>query len=755
MAVASVAAPRAARAQNPSPPAPPAGTAPAATEPSEAVGRQSLGTTVPELGASLSDPRTSPPDRLEAARRLVARQSPDARDALRQVVTSPANAAPRIAVLRALADDPNPDPGLLPNLLAMVQNETDERVVAPAAVALGAYKNNAAQVIDALSKVATATARPQPLRSAAIRGLGLLIDQAATSTLVRITTNPNEAAQVVSDAADALVELTGIESNGRDPIKWAAWQTQNGNLPAPQWKALIADSRAARDQQLRRRLDDLVDELQPMFEEQYRSTPPEKMAERLQQFLNGAAPDVRRIGARIAYKAVNNVFGPLGRPKAEAQERLEDLVGDADAGVRLDALLALESFKVGDRALAAIRQQLSIEPDSRVKAAMARTLSKLPGLDYFPDLNRLLDDPSPVVVREAADAIRRRAPVIVPDAALQQATAQKLQGTIKRLPNQPAFAEARRTSAEALAALKEPTTMGFAQGLLSAQEPDLRAAGLTIMGELGKEMAGPIIRAVDRETSQDAASVRVRKSGMDALARTRNFNFSAEWLFNKFNPRGGNEPSAEVRSAAQRAYLTLLKDGDTNKLLSEASRVRDDATRIEIFKVLVGKFKDAGQREDAAIQQISLGKEYMNRGQPKEAADVRQDALNCYLERRDGPYVLEPLAGALTESLLQSRQYDKLAAMASNLFRRVTEQGGPKAQDPYQGAIGPKIRNEAQRLQESTGPNRQEDWANAARLIEAASRMDPPLAKSYLEDLPRISARLQEQQRAATRPGRR
>jgi hypothetical protein len=395
---------------------------------------------------------------------------------------------------------------------------------------------------------------------------------------------------------------------------------------------------------------------------------------------------------------------------------------------------------------------LPLETDSRVKRAMARTLSKIPGIAQVPDLNRLLDDASPVVVREAADAISRRATVVAQDAALQKATVQKLQATITRLPEQSAFAEARRMCAEALKKLNAQAAMEFGRQLLDSPDLAQRAAGLTVLGETGPRTAGLIMGTVDRHGGQDPASIRVRRSGMDALARAGDFNFTADWLFNRFT--GRNEPNADVRAAARNAYRTLLPQGDINKLLAEAGRLRDDARmRVDILNVLVVRFKGAGQFEDAAIQQVSLGKEYMSLSPPDAvaAAAVRQEALNYYLfVRKDGPFVLEPLVTGLTESLLKSQQYAKLAAMAQNLFDKL------KGQDRYQQIIGSKVRNEAQALQLSTGPNKQKDWANAAQLIDVVSHMDPPLARTYLLDLQDISAKLKEQQRAATRPaGRR
>jgi hypothetical protein len=720
-----------------------------------------MGTTVPELGAALSDPRTSPADRLEAARRLVARQSPEARQALRQTVTSTANPAARIAALRALADDANPDPSLLDPLLLIVQKETEERVVAPAVVALAGYKDNS-QVVGVLTQAALATTRPQPIRSAAIHGLALLIDQSAAAALVRITTNPNEPAQIVFDAADALVELTGLEVNGRDPAKWAAWQAQNGNRPPADWKALVADSRASRDQRLRRHFDELVDELQPVFEEQYTSTPPEKMPERLLKFLNGATPEVRRIGARIANRVSVNVLpGPRPIPP-EVQARLEDLIGDADPGVRLDAVLALETFNLGDRGVAGIRQQLQVEPDSRVKAAMARTLAKVPGRGQVAELNRLLDDASPLVVREAADGIRKRVLDILKDVAIQKSTTEKLRETIRRVAKQPPFVEAVRLCAGALALLKDPASMDLARELVGSPDPDVRAAGLTIYGELGavttdpierQRIASAIISPMRNDTNPSPAPVRMRKAGMEALARAREFNQTSDWLYGRTDPR--SEPSADVRNAAKAAYRTLLPEGDIQKLVnSELSRLRDDdAMRVEVRKVLVDKFQKTQKLEEAAVQQDSLAADYMllRPPRPADAANCLEDAMNYYLTRGLGAGVVDPLARRLAEAMLQSQQYARLAAVAHKLFS-VENEIDRKA---YQAQIGGRVMNEAYKLlgsEQDSPRTKQKDWDNAAKLIDTFSRMDPPLAKFYLEELGKVSAKLQERQRAATRP---
>ena len=169
---------------------------------------------------------------------------------------------------------------------------------------------------------------------------------------------------------------------------------------------------------------------------------------------------------------------------------------------------------------------------------------------------------------------------------------------------------------------------------------------------------------------------------------------------------------------------------------------------VEVLKVLIDDFKRAKQDEDAAAQLQSLGADYMKLGRPREAVASYQEALQSRLDHQQGFSVTERLIKQLVTSLLQSQQYTQLASLAQKLFNLGTDQGS------YQQTIGSAVRNEAQRLQESNGPDRQRDWENAAKLIDAVSHMDPPLFKTYLDDLRAISARLDQQRRAAGSAGR-
>jgi hypothetical protein len=240
---------------------------------------------------------------------------------------------------------------------------------------------------------------------------------------------------------------------------------------------------------------------------------------------------------------------------------------------------------------------------------------------------------------------------------------------------------------------------------------------------------------------------------MEALARAGEFTQSAEFLRARMNPRA--EPNPDVRTAARSAYRSLVaKEGDTDKLLQEIKLFEDDVPmRVEVRKVLVDKFKEAAKEEDTAIQRVTLADEYMKLGRPADAVTARQDAINHYLKRG----ILDwQLVRAQAESMLQTQQYARLATLAQALF----SQGTDVQRAQYQQAIGARVKNEAFRLvgtEQDDPRTKQADWDNAAKLIETFSKIDPPLARTYLEDLRQASTTLEAQRRRAARaqPGSR
>jgi hypothetical protein len=556
-ATAALAAPRALPAQQPP-----------ATRPADAA---AIGITTAELFSTISNSSAPSINRQEAARRLVARQSDESRGLVRRIVGSMANPTARSILLTALADDSNPDPNLLGDLLGLLNNPGDPASLETAAQALAAYKDNP-QVVEAISRVALDRQRQAPLRRPAVKALGSLIEPAAADALLNIVTNPAEPAAIIADAADALVQMTALDVNGRDPGKWAKWREQNVGRPSGEWKANLLRARAAREDRSRRSTDKTKDELQLALEDSYNASPEGSKAGRLLRHLRADSPMIRGVGARMADKVATSALG--GQNTTEIEQRLVEMIGDSDADVRADVARALYSINIDpDVALKAFRAQLQIETDGEVKAAIARKLSNIPRLTQLSDLGRLLDDVDPDVVTEAAVAIRRLAPSIKPaDAALRAEAAEKLRGAMQRLAGRDPLVGVRRACGEALAALRDGNSMNFARDILGrgrAEPPEIRGVALRILGELGPDAQERIVRAVDAEPV-----AKVQVEGIEAIARTKSFEQSG-WLIQKANARGV-DPT--VQKAARDAYLSLLPNVSVQKLAAEANNRRKDFT---------------------------------------------------------------------------------------------------------------------------------------------------------------------------------
>jgi hypothetical protein len=706
-----------------------------------------LGVTVEELRATLLDPGAPPASRLEAARRLLARQNDEARDALWQVASSPASALEaRIAALRALADDPNPSPNALDTLLGLLSHESALLIDADAE-ALAAYKREP-RVVQALSTLARDPNRAKPHRISAAKALGLIPDPAAAAALVGIVTNRDENPDVTAAAADALVEMTGLESNGRDPARWEQWQAENGNRAPADWAVAVMPARAAREDRLRRRADESAAAMAKLLDELYLAAPDKQRT--LLRYLSDPSPEVRRSGARNADRVAQTVGGQISDA---VRSRLVDLVGDADPGVRLDVVTALQNIVVEpDPLLAVLLPQLRIETDPAVKAAIVRRLARVPRVDQMTEVVRLLDDPAPAVVAAAADAVKRQAPrLLKQDPAAAQRAAERLRQTMRRLAGRPGALEARKTCGEAVAALKDQNNVVFARELLNnaREEPQIRAVAMNILGEFGPNAAPDIRLAVDRERRD----TKLRVAGIQALARTESFE-QPDWLVQRMN-----DPEKDVQDAAMASYLALLPKQPPEVLVNEVQRRKNNPTLlIAVLKTLVPQLqararaaKDAGRADEAAeigdqvaFQQQTLGMTYLRDlkpPQPASAVPYLREALDHHRSRNRGYEVTGLLAEQLIRAMLQSHQYTELAALGQELFKSAAPDDAR-----YRQTVGSYIRDEVEGLRDAalrrTG-NWEENLNLATALIDAALGMSPPLDPGYVEEIRKAQRRLE------------
>src|SRR5205823_2998735 len=140
-----------------------------------------------------------------------------------------------------------------------------------------------------------------------------------------------------------------------------------------QWRANLLGSRVRQFNHVRQRQAQLSDELRGLLSTQFASLPDDRRkTDALLSYLDSRDPVIRAIGPGIVF----DFYVSLGRalPNA-ARDRLRDMVGDSDEGVRRSVINVM--FLINDREAApALMTQLVQEPVPELRQALARTLGR-------------------------------------------------------------------------------------------------------------------------------------------------------------------------------------------------------------------------------------------------------------------------------------------------------------------------------------------------------------------------------------------
>lgn len=676
-----------------------------------------------QLGARLADDAATQADRDEAARRLAYRHTPAANLILGRMLQAAGNRAGQLAVAKALAGDSNPDPQFINPLFALIG--VDRPLTEAAVQALSAYTGNT-EVFSRLASLATA-APQRETRLAAIKALGSSIEKGTAETLITLLTDDNEPQLIRNAAADALVAMTGLESNGRDAGLWQQWWAVSRDLAEPQWRVGLLDKRAARYDQMQLRLGQMRDEMQAVLFSQYQAMTDAQRPEALLRYLRSAEPAIRAVGARIVYNdKLNNRAIP-----DPIKQQLRQMVGDSASEVRIEVARALRVIN-DPEALEPLLAQLAQEPDEQVRAEIAQALTPIGDLRAVDPLLQLLQDPSPKVAEAAARALRELGPQArdkSPELASRIAAA--LRRVVEDRTGQPEAA-LRESCIEAMVTLRDPSLRDLFYRLLKPNEsPVIRRAALDGLGEYrDPKMADRIVQVLlnDRDEAVRMAAVR-------ALEKCATFEI-APTLYQQLDP--ANETSAKVRDAVWNLLQLLFPEAPKEVLPEWAQRFNDQPERrLIILKALAEKQVKDKDEEPLAYTRENIGQVYMRLNQPAEAAAYFRLALDYWRSRQDRGMVTQGLIRQALEALLRSRQYEAAIQFAAPLLK----------EDPtYQEIIGAQIRSEANALLQS------EEWAEVIKLVAEADKMTPPLDSRYISVLHSLSdqarTKLAERQKA-------
>jgi HEAT repeat protein len=686
------------------------------------------------LSATLLGPDSSQASREEAAARLVSRGSPPADDILMSAITAaddPRVAVNRrLAIARALADDPVPTDAFIAPLADLMRFGAEQRaytLTEAAAQALANYRRNSG-ALNQLVQFATSPQQPADARARVIRALGRVVEPEAADVLIRLLRNDRSALRTA--ASDALADLTGIRDYGADPARWAQWQRNTApvaGLNVDRWRADLLDARTARLDRLRRRHESLVTALDKEFFERYQAAPRGERAALLLSALSSEEPDQRAMAAELVPTAFRN-----GDPVTDAMyERLIDMVGDSDPDVRENVAVTLRNLNHRP-ALGALLTQLSQERDERVKVALADALAPIEDPAAAPQLVALLNDPSPKVVAAAANAIAKTGRDLrrTDPAMARRAVTRLREIATARTPGSDAL---RSAALEALAAMQDPGLLELAQSLL-VNQPDasvqVRQAALRALGALGNPAAADVIADALRAETREPT---VRWAALDALGRVGRLaehgNLLAEFMQQK------TELDEDVRKKAWDVYQSMLPRASVEELNNEKNRFRNEPARLAaVLEEQCRKLEQRRGPQDAEVLasfRVALGETYMahNPPLPELAVPHYRRALDHFFETRAADAVTIPLIEKLINAYLDTRNFTQATRFAEEMV------GRDKA---YRDVVGPPIKNLADKLR-----SKPETRAAALELMDAAIKMNPPLDERHLNDLRRFREEIQ------------
>lgn len=676
------------------------------------------GDSVRALIHQLTDSESTPPQREQAARRILEQTGDAAIASLAAVLEDDTNPRAQLAVARVLCTDPTPHPALAAPLRHLVG--ADRTLTETAIQALSNFSDSTAALTQ-LTELAASRQQREATRLLAISALGNIAQKPAAEFLIKLLSAEQETPRLQAAADDALVAMTGRTEYGRDPQQWLVWWSANAPRPESEWRAEVLANQASRYARLRVRYDELAREAEVFMTEHYQATAPEQQQDLLLRYLRSPNPQIRSFGARL----VREEAVAARKVPDQAREYLTQMIGDGDRAVRLSSAAALHAIN-DPGALSHLLDQIAREQDPDVRGALAAPLASIGDLKAVPVLRMLLHDRYTTAAAAAAAALREMGPTIrEKDAAVATEIADELRSLYEQTPPGPGTLALREAMVEAMVPLRsKPLMQTFYRLLRETSSVRIRWAALRALGELGDpQSADTIARYLDDRESG------VRLEAVRAVGRTAPAEH-AEELYRRLSPTV--ETDAIVREEAWKVLEASFARISLEQLPGWDNRfAQEPARRLPVLRALIEGYTRTRDAESLASAQQRAGVASMELNQPADAAAFFKPALD-YWQRRDLQHMLsEQLADQYLQALLRARQYAEAVRIAGELV---------KGQVSYQQTAGVNFKNELERLQQAGRS------ADCLGLIEQIRKMEPPLAAQYQE----IIAPIEQSLRRAT-----
>jgi HEAT repeat protein len=703
------------------------------------------GNAPPPATAPLSDPLavlngTMPgvtrAQRFEAAQRLLSLHTPEALQALHDALISTDEVA-ALAVARALAQDPNPNPSFIDPLFPLLDSQA---VATAASRALAGYKNDPEVLTRLLDRATSRRAAALFTRRAAIEAVGTIPEKRGAAALYQLLESPDETPEIHKAAAHALMNLTGLDEYGEDATRWTKWWASVRSKPDAQFRSDINALQAARLDRVNAQFEALADAAKKLLSDQYHQLKSASERQDLMlSFLQSPEPDIRKIGCDLLASDVVQ-----GNPiSLEERTRLRDMVADSDPGVRRAVADTIRSMNDPD-ALGALLAQLRVETDPTVKASIAEALGPIHDLRAVPTLITLLSDDSLDTATAAAHSLGDLASDKLPsDPNLAHQTAIALHDIILAKSNSAGSDDFRAACIDALAPLKNTALVQdlLAHKLMDPGKEESAAVRRAMLGAVGALEDGNFAEPINQSLQDPSPEVEI--AAIDAMKtnpRAAEYAESVGRLLSP-DPARGQAVSDDAWKFLQLIFPSLSE----GQLASWQSRLKDDPARQLIALQALAEKQSASKEEEAlAATRFAIGEDHMARQEWGDAAASFGAAMKIYdglANMQNQQAMVQSLIADYMHVLLNDGRYAEAVGVAADRIRR----------DPSeQSNVGPIIAAKVEELGPTgTSPN----LAAARQLIDLASKMSPPLDGKYLDRLHLVAQALDQKKSSLDNPG--
>jgi len=575
------------------------------------------------LSGQLSDPARSPKTKLEAAELLLAKEYPQAVDALKDFLAGD-NLAARVAVAQALSRGNGTEPRkeFIEPLLAMLTGD-DAEVRPAAATALAIYKDES--VVEKLVAIASDRKRDRAVRIDTIAALQSALDKRTVDALVRLL--DDREAMIRDAAADALANLTNIKAFRTNRSLAKQWWARNRDKPPSKWLAELADSLARGKAELEVDNNLLRKRLAQALRDQYDAVSEAQQEVLLLEFLSDPVADARLAGASLAEAKISG-----GREiSAKLRIRIRAMIKDPEARVRQSAVL-LVAHQGDTEALGDLLSCLKTEDVQPVRQAIMTALGHLKSTEALDDVIAEIASNYDSVAGAAALALGRIASAKpLDDKVLAKASS----ALVKRYrqkgqEDQAAAVSMREAVLTAMGVVGHKSFLAVLRAALKDSEATVRLAAVNSLAQAGQSTDADVVASLVGDSDRG-----VRVASIAALGKLGGRKYLAT-ILKRTDPKA--EADQAVRKRAREVAMGLLAGADAATLEAEAQRLagQPDAAhqRIEILGLLVTSLKAQESRKlPEALR--TLGQALLDGARPAEAAGHFRKAYDALLAAKD------------------------------------------------------------------------------------------------------------------------